>query len=279
MTNNKFGGSWTVEKLNIIGKYIDAYSKALKNFNFRKIYIDAFAGTGSVDIKLDGNEITIDGSARIALSGTCPFDEYIFVEQNKNYADQLGLLKNEYPDRNINIFTGDCNQLISSYCTNSDIKYSRILVFLDPFSTEVAWSTIKQIAKTDVIDIWYLVPLSAICRMLPKNGVITSSCESKLIHLFGDDSWKSLYHKPRQIGLFESDEDIERDADYSQIIDYVYKKLDSIFEKVIKEPAILKNSKKSPLFAFFFAMTNQSPKAQKLAIRLAEDILKAGQSQ
>lgn len=279
MTNNKFGGSWTVEKLNIIGKYIDAYSKALQKFKFKKIYIDAFAGTGSVEIKLDGNEITIDGSARIALSGTCPFDEYIFVEQNQNHVDQLKLLKNEYPDRNIKVFTGDCNQLISSYCTKADIKYSRILVFLDPFSTEVAWSTIKQIAKTDVIDLWYLVPLSAICRMLPKNGVITSNCESKLIYLFGDDSWKSLYHKPRQIGLFESDDDIERDADYSQIIDYVYKKLDSTFEKVIKEPAILKNSKKSPLFAFFFAMTNQSPKAQKLAIRLADDILKAGQSQ
>jgi three-Cys-motif partner protein len=69
---HKFGGTWTVDKLEKVGKYVNAYSVALQRLRVKRIYVDAFAGTGTVDIRIDGNEITIDGSARIALSGDCP---------------------------------------------------------------------------------------------------------------------------------------------------------------------------------------------------------------
>ena len=41
-----FGGEWTKEKLKVIGSYLSAYTTALKNQPFSKLYIDAFAGTG-----------------------------------------------------------------------------------------------------------------------------------------------------------------------------------------------------------------------------------------
>ncbi|HBP37726.1 MAG TPA: hypothetical protein DD640_03105 [Clostridiales bacterium] len=270
---HQFGGMWTIQKLDKIGKYINAYAEALKKHHFRRIYIDAFAGTGSVDIKVDGKEITIDGSARIALSGTCPFDEYIFVEQNSERAYELLKLKNEYPGRNIKIYSEDCNEMIQQICRDRNLKYSRVLLFLDHYSTEVAWSTIKEISATDVIDLWYLFPLSAMNRMMPKNGRVTEGSERKLNSLFGDDTWKNLYQKPKQISLFENDEDKERQTNNKQVIEYIYNKLNSIFEFVIDEPMILRNSKNSPLFALFFAMTNQSPKAKYLARKLATEIL------
>ncbi len=43
----KFGGDWTIEKLDIFSSYLDAYLIALKNSKFKKVYIDAFAGTGN----------------------------------------------------------------------------------------------------------------------------------------------------------------------------------------------------------------------------------------
>ena len=52
-TKQKFGGPWTIEKLNILSAYLDFYVTALKNQPFKKIYIDAFAGTGKIKI---GNE-------------------------------------------------------------------------------------------------------------------------------------------------------------------------------------------------------------------------------
>lgn len=49
-TKQKFGGPWTVEKLSILSAYLDFYVTALKNQPFKKIYIDAFAGTGKIKI-------------------------------------------------------------------------------------------------------------------------------------------------------------------------------------------------------------------------------------
>jgi hypothetical protein len=46
MTTHHFGGSWTDEKLERLARYLTAYTTALKNQRFQKIYIDAFAGTG-----------------------------------------------------------------------------------------------------------------------------------------------------------------------------------------------------------------------------------------
>ena len=48
MTSQKFGGDWTAKKLNIFTSYLDAYLIALQNQKFKKIYIDAFAGTGEI---------------------------------------------------------------------------------------------------------------------------------------------------------------------------------------------------------------------------------------
>lgn len=49
MTSQKFGGDWTAKKLNIFTSYLDAYLIALQNQKFKKIYIDAFAGTGEIE--------------------------------------------------------------------------------------------------------------------------------------------------------------------------------------------------------------------------------------
>ena len=46
----QFGGKWTVEKLDILKRYIHFYTTALKRQNFHLIYIDAFAGTGNIEL-------------------------------------------------------------------------------------------------------------------------------------------------------------------------------------------------------------------------------------
>ena len=44
--NHRFGGDWTTSKLKILGAYLAAYTRALRNQPFKTAYIDAFAGTG-----------------------------------------------------------------------------------------------------------------------------------------------------------------------------------------------------------------------------------------
>ena len=82
-TKQKFGGPWTVEKLNILSDYLNFYATALKKQPFKLIYIDAFAGTGHINIGDNVDEI-IDGSAKLALQSNGNFTEYIFIEKTKN---------------------------------------------------------------------------------------------------------------------------------------------------------------------------------------------------
>ena len=54
-----FGGAWTLKKLGILERYLDAYTTALKSQPFKLMYIDAFAGTGQIALSSgeDDNEI------------------------------------------------------------------------------------------------------------------------------------------------------------------------------------------------------------------------------
>ena len=93
MSPHRFGGPWTVKKLEVLKAYLSAYAHVLKNQPFNRIYIDAFAGTGDraatrqetamlMEIpELD--EIT-KGSARLALEIDPPFDRYIYIEKRRH---------------------------------------------------------------------------------------------------------------------------------------------------------------------------------------------------
>ena len=52
-----YGGEWTHQKLDILEDYLNAYTTALKNQHFRLLYIDAFAGTGYVELHGRGCQI------------------------------------------------------------------------------------------------------------------------------------------------------------------------------------------------------------------------------
>jgi hypothetical protein len=43
----RFGGPWSLMKVQTVEKYLAAYTTALSKQNFRRVYIDAFAGSGS----------------------------------------------------------------------------------------------------------------------------------------------------------------------------------------------------------------------------------------
>lgn len=86
-TTQKFGGEWTQEKLNIFTSYLDAYFIALQNQKFKKIYIDAFAGTGEIETR-DGEQY-LAGSARLALEANKRFDFYYFIESDEGKAAEL----------------------------------------------------------------------------------------------------------------------------------------------------------------------------------------------
>jgi len=53
-----------------------------RNQKFKKIYIDAFAGTGEIETR-DGGQYLV-GSAKRALSADKKFDRYFFIEKDED---------------------------------------------------------------------------------------------------------------------------------------------------------------------------------------------------
>jgi three-Cys-motif partner protein len=113
-----FGGAWTERKLSVVRSYLAMYAQALKNQPFQRIYIDAFAGTGDRTNKrretlplldLPEFESVMKGSARLALEVEPPFHRYILIERVARRASELIALKEEFPDRKIDVVNADAN--------------------------------------------------------------------------------------------------------------------------------------------------------------------------
>ncbi len=280
-----YGGRWTIEKLNILEKYLDAYTTALKNKPFKLMYIDAFAGTGQVTLPSDGGnkwaffrskdddlQGFVSGSAERAINIIDkPFDKLIFVEKDIDRCVELENLRETYAKRNIEIVNSEANEFLSNL--HEDWRSWRGVLFLDPFATEVEWSTMEAIAGFEALDTWILFPVSAIARMLPKSRQpddISPEWATRLTRIFGDDSWRNLYRPWKT--LFGGNE-FERRPGVDGLISLYKKRLEATFDKrVLEQSRTLKNSKGSPLFEFMFCVGN--PNGITLAKRIANHILK-----
>lgn len=271
----KFGGDWTIEKLDILSSYLDAYLTALKNFKFKKIYIDAFAGTGSITSR-DGTQ-TISGSARIALTSQHQFDKYYFIEADPEKAKELQKMVEvefETLKHKVTIYPGDANIELAKICQSINWNYNRALLFLDPYATQVAWTTLEMVAKTEAIDVWYLFPFQALQRLLRKDGQMDRSWVECIDRLLGDHEWQTEFYKEDpQISLFGTTSKI-KDINTDSLKAYIIKRLHNIFPAVAPKPRIFRNTKHSPIFLFCFAVASKNEKAQRLALRIANYILK-----
>ena len=275
-----FGGSWTRQKLEILERYLDAYTTALKNQDFRLVYVDAFAGEGVWQAKSDYDaedyeeyrEMVYDGSARIALNvEDKPFDKLMLIEQDSGRCASLQKLRSEYPKRDIAVQNEDANVALASFCTGMR-NYERAVVFLDPFATEVRWETIEKIAETKKIDCWILFPVSAVTRMLPTAESPPQGWRDKLDIIFGGrEHWESMY-RPSLQPDFWGERKIGRDSGSEAVADRYRERLRGVFTKVAPTRKTLRNSKNVALFELFFGAGN--PRGAGIAVDIANHILK-----
>ena len=291
---NAFGGNWTRDKLRILHEYLKAYTTVLKNQSFRLWYVDAFAGTGYVNLDSGniaqsrlsilgegGDEETaniLKGSARLAIEvDDRSFDEFIFIEQNFEYAIELSKLKQEFSERSIRIVPDDANKFLPNWCDEKNRQLGipwrgeRAVIFLDPFATEVDWQTVQRISETKSVDLWILFPLSALTRMLPTDREPDEANIAGLNRVFGSQVWQAeLYRTQVQQTLFGDQAQIVRN-DQQAIVDLYLTKLREAFPAVSNSPRWFRNSRNSPVFALMFAAANE--RGGPIALRIANDLL------
>lgn len=292
----QFGGRWTEEKLAQLRKYLRAYmvlmTKNPKAAYFRKVYFDAFAGSGVraenvspadihalpfIEPDTEATEL-LKGSVQVALETDPPFDHYIFVEKNAEYAQNLETLRESFPqlDDRIQIVAGDANDVLIHWCRTMDWTKTRAVVFLDPYGMQVDWATIEAIAATKAIDLWILFPLGqGVNRLLTRDGPPPTAWADRLTRFFGTDEWRDRFYRKTEVqDLFGSTHSLfEKDADFSTIGAYFLERLGTVFSAVADRTLPLRNSKGTPIFLLCFASGNA--KGAPIAVKIANDIMDA----
>ncbi|MDE2937869.1 MAG: three-Cys-motif partner protein TcmP [Chloroflexota bacterium] len=167
----------------------------------------------------------------------------------------------------------DANIALPDFCQSMG-DFDRAVVFLDPYATEVSWSTVATIAETGKIDCWILFPLSAIARMMPRQNEPNEQLSAHLNRVFGgQEFWQDFYRPSVQqlLPLFGDDTLLERTGGSALIAEQYKRRLQTVFHSVAPNSKTLRNSKGSPLFEFYFAASN--PVGAPTAIRIANHLL------
>lgn len=293
-----FGGPWSDAKLACVEAYAKSYLDVMQNQPWATLhYVDAFAGCGRQRLRsasFDSSDLElasllgddemdradacrfIEGSPtrvmRASLALPRGFDQFVFVDADAQSCAELeARMRAEFgPGMPSSKFIrDDANRYLEDYAATYDSSRFRSLVFLDPFGCEVAWDTVAALAATRACDVWYLFPLSGVIRMLTHSGNIDPKWQARLDTIFGTPDWRDrFYSESGQTSLFD-DVDLKRDASAGRVTEFIVERLEGVFAGVAK-PAVLRNSKNSPMFALVFAVAN--PAAKDPALRIANHL-------
>ena len=273
--------------LSVVRTYLKMYATALKNQPFRRLYIDAFAGTGDRTDKrrstlplldLPEFEAVAKGSARLALEVDPPFDRYILIERATRRASELESLKSDFPNLRVEIINADANDTIADVCKITDWRGARGVVFLDPYGLQVHWDTLGAVASTQALDVWVLFPSGmGLNRLLMKTGDIPQEWQETLDRSLGTKQWREAFYRDEgEADLFEGERKTRvKDARPEKLETFYLDRLRTVFPTVMKNCVRLTNRKNQTMYLLCFASANPSPKVKALATRLASAAAKA----
>lgn len=286
----EFGGGWTQRKLEVLRKYLQAYTKIFKRnprARFYSIsYVDAFAGTGTLRRPALGALATLlpelqenekefrKGSVTRALEVEPSFDKYVFIEKDAKKCSELESIAAKFASRRkVEVINEDANTGLLRWCSNLDTGKERAVVFLDPFGASVKWEVIAALGRTRAVDLWVLFPYFAINRMLVRNRRPPKAWANRLTAVFGTSEWESVFYSTTSFrSLLDSRrvESTHKSADHRVITDFFVKRLSREFVAV-SNPFPMHNSNGALLFILFFAAANDH--SAKTGLKIANDII------
>lgn len=274
MNKNKFGGSWTEEKMKIVVDYAKAYLIIMNKQTWaRTIYFDGFAGSGIIAMG-EKEEIKKGTALRILdIVVPKPFDIYYFVELNEEHKKELERsVQENYFGRNVHVVNADANnKLIKMAGFLKANKSYRALSFIDPYGMAINWRSIAALKDLGV-DLWILVPTGiGVGRMLKNNGEISESWYAKLEKFLGlsKEEVKNHFYKTQEINtLFGTETVTAKEKNSIHKAGELYRdRLKTIF-KYVSESFVMRNTTNSIMYHFMMATNNSN------ALKIANEVIK-----
>jgi three-Cys-motif partner protein len=244
-----WGGWWTEAKLDILRKYLHAFTLASTTAG-ATVYLDLFAGKPT-HTRPD-NAVRHDGSTTIALDTTPHFSRLVFWELEPT-ASQLRaeLDAGRSSDKRWHVVAGDSNVTIKTgLSVISDLQWAPTFAFIDPKGLDVAWTTLACLAswrkgKTKV-ELWILLPEPAMERVLGLTGVRGKNTAAQMTSLYGSEDWVAI-HERRRRGEYSAE---QTRAEYINLLRW---RLQRDLGYKITHPLTLTNATGSPVYTMVFA--------------------------
>jgi three-Cys-motif partner protein len=270
-------GPWAKEKLDALERYLDYYTKRLKNHpHWHKIYLDAFAGGGHAKVRrrptLPSSQNSlwdeepsppevdefVSGSPRRALQLVNPFDSYIFIDADPARISMLKQLKKEYGDgRRITIRKGDADDEVAWVLSFNPTKTKhRGVAFLDPFGAHLSWSTILDLAKTGVFEVIVNFPLHmCLNRLMTRNpDEIRPTWRAQLDAFLPSGWYDQAYETVHEI----LGEQVRKRSDaLDRLLPWYRRQLGDAFG-FVSEARLIRNTQGGPLYYLLWAGPNEA---------------------
>jgi three-Cys-motif partner protein len=259
-------GYWTRAKLAILADYLPAFLTASSGKATEFVYLDAFAGEGKGTDRLTGEEF--NGSSRIALEApeAGGFTRLRYFEQVSKARELEDRFRAEYPNRDIKVYGGDCNEQIPRALDElRPYRWAPTFAFIDPDGMEFAWETLVRLAEHKrgyraagsakreyKVELWLLFPTSGIIRTLSLDPTkVRLQDELRATRLYGSDGWK-IIHKDRMDGVLDAQ---EAKDEYVNLLRW---RLTHDLGYHRTHPLELKNTNGSTLYHMVFATDNDA---------------------
>jgi three-Cys-motif partner protein len=144
---------WAEEKYRLLALYDELFSGGMKNKWDKRVYIDLYAGGGFSHVQ--GTRIFLKGSPIIALTVGCPFDRYIFCEEDEELLSVLRSRSERIaPGADVRYVAGNCDAKIEEICRaipkGSSEKRVLSLCLVDPFDFGIKFETLKRLSQVYV---------------------------------------------------------------------------------------------------------------------------------
>jgi three-Cys-motif partner protein len=284
-TQKSFYKPDTERKLQAVANYLQSFLQVLSKQNFETIYVDAFAGSGTIPLELGGELLKdiedaktfIEGSALRALKLEGKFSRYVFIEKDARKLRELKsrIDKEQAHEANVEFIHGDAAAEVSRLCLELHKPNVRSVVFLDPFGSQVSWTTLEDLAKTKHVDLWYLFPAGlSVNRQISSRAETTQEQEDSLNRLFGRHDWKKRFLRTEETqDLFGSHEFRKKDASIDDITRFMIECMGEIFAGKVHKAWLPLGRDGAHWYSLIFAMANPSKQAQRIGHDIAKSIL------
>lgn len=197
-------GPWTLEKLEIVWRYMRSFSRACGRAPATHV-VDGFASLGVNQIGID----RVAGSPLLALEVEPALTSCLFMDLDGPTVDILKQRTAKYGSRAV-CKQGDCNRDLIPAMRKVLGPWDPGFVLLDPEGTELSWGTVEGIArfktrKTKLEQLVLLATHTGFLRILAKDGTVQDWAAEKMTYLYGNEDWREI-HEARVANRISTDE-------------------------------------------------------------------------